>query len=101
MVVVLILGILVGISVPNFLQARETARTKTCIQALAEIQGAKEQWAMDRSQPVTATPTAADLYGVDKYIRTEPRCPSDGRTYTIGSVNEPPACLNGGAHRLN
>ena len=100
MVVVLILGVLVGISVPNFLQARATAHTKTCVQALYEIQAAKEQWAMDKNEPATATPPATDLYGPGKYLKTQPKCPSDG-AYIIGGVNTPPTCSVGGTHRLN
>ncbi|MCL6624082.1 MAG: prepilin-type N-terminal cleavage/methylation domain-containing protein, partial [Fimbriimonadales bacterium] len=45
MIVVLIIGILLAIAIPNFMRARETSRTKSCISNLRQIDAAKEQWA--------------------------------------------------------
>ena len=47
MIVVLILGILLTIAVPNWMKAREGARAKSCLENLRSIEGAKEQWAME------------------------------------------------------
>jgi len=47
MIVVLIIGILMAIAVPNFVKARESSRKQTCISNLKQIDQAKEQWAMD------------------------------------------------------
>src|SRR5947209_15377900 len=47
MIVVLIIGILLAIAVPNFIKARETSRTKSCVANLKQIDAAAEQWAMD------------------------------------------------------
>ncbi|MBI3909420.1 MAG: prepilin-type N-terminal cleavage/methylation domain-containing protein, partial [Armatimonadetes bacterium] len=47
MIVVLIIGILLAIAVPNFIRARESSRAKSCQGNLKQIQSAKEQWAMD------------------------------------------------------
>lgn len=91
MIVVLIIGILLAIAVPNFIRARESSRAKSCVSNLKQIEAAKEQWAMDTKAGPTATPDASDLYGTDKYIKTEPQCPSDGN-YTIGAMNERPTC---------
>ena len=41
MIVVLIIGVLLGIAVPNFARAREQARAKACIQQLRLIDSAK------------------------------------------------------------
>jgi prepilin-type N-terminal cleavage/methylation domain-containing protein len=90
MIVVLIIGILLAIAVPNFIKARETSRTKSCIANLKQIEAAKEQWAMDTKAAATATPTAAALYP-DQYIKTTPLCPSSG-TYTIGDMATRPTC---------
>src|SRR5688572_11854846 len=62
MIVVLIIGILLAIAVPNFIKARESSRAKSCVANLKQIESAKEQWAMDTKAAPTATPTAADLY---------------------------------------
>ncbi|HSC48022.1 MAG TPA: prepilin-type N-terminal cleavage/methylation domain-containing protein, partial [Gammaproteobacteria bacterium] len=43
MIVVLIIGILLAIAVPNFIKARETSRSKSCVANLKQIEAAKEQ----------------------------------------------------------
>src|SRR5436309_1946966 len=93
MIVVLIIGILLAIAIPNFVKARETSRAKSCVANLKQIEGAKEQWAMDTKASSTASPTATDLYG--PYIRSTPSCPSSG-TYTIGDMTTRPSCSIGG-----
>src|SRR5437762_7652724 len=76
MIVVLIIGILLAIAVPNFIKARETSRAKSCVANLKQIESAKEQWAMDTKAAATATPGTTDLYGSTAYIRNTPACPS-------------------------
>ncbi len=92
MIVVLIIGILLAIAVPNFIRARESSRAKSCIANLKQIDSAKEQWAMDNKQAAGATPADSDLYTV--YTKNTPACPSNG-TYTIGSIGENPSCSVG------
>jgi prepilin-type N-terminal cleavage/methylation domain-containing protein len=94
MIVVLIIGILLAIAVPNFIKARETSRAKSCVANLKQIESAKEQWAMDTKASSTASPTDSDLYGSANYIRTTPACPSSG-TYTIGDMATRPVCSIG------
>jgi len=94
MIVVLIIGILLAIAVPNFIRARESARAKSCVANLKSINGAKEQWAMVNKKTATDTPTVDDLYGVDKFIKTEPSCPSGG-SYTLAAVSTVPSCSIG------
>jgi prepilin-type N-terminal cleavage/methylation domain-containing protein len=50
MIVVLIIGILLAIAVPNFVRARESSRAKACVSNLKQIDAAKEQWAMDNNK---------------------------------------------------
>ena len=95
MIVVLIIGILLAIAVPNFVRSRETARSKACVESLYKIQGAKEQWAMDQKKNGTDTPGDGDLYGATAYIKTAPACPSGG-TYTPGNVQTSPTCSTSG-----
>ncbi len=97
MIVVLIIGILLAIAVPNFIQARNTSRTRTCIANLRQIEAAKEQWAMETNQASTATPVQANL--MPTYMKSWPACPAGG-TYTIAAVDANPTCSTGGAHTL-
>ncbi|MBX3097772.1 MAG: type II secretion system protein [Fimbriimonadaceae bacterium] len=47
MIVVLIIGILLAIAVPNFMTARQNSRANTIIANLEKIEDAKEQCAMN------------------------------------------------------
>src|SRR5579872_1149800 len=92
MIVVLIIGILLAVAVPNFIRARESSRAKSCVANLKQIDGAKEQWAMDNKKDAGAMPLPTDLYGV--YTKFPPSCPSNG-TYTINGVGTNPTCSVG------
>jgi len=61
MIVVLIIGILMAIAVPNFVKARESSRKQTCISNLKQIDQAKEQWAMDNRKNAGDTSLAPAL----------------------------------------
>ena len=91
MIVVLIIGILMAIAVPNFIKARSNSQTSTCIANLRQIESAKEQWAMENKKSSTDTPTSANLSGATGYIKSYPTCPVGG-TYTIGDMSTRPAC---------
>src|SRR4028118_2148542 len=81
MIVVLIIGILMTIAVPNFIKARENSRKNTCIANLKQIDSAKEQWAMDLKKADTDTPTIAELTGTAGYLKgpvTGPTGPAAG-----------------------
>jgi prepilin-type N-terminal cleavage/methylation domain-containing protein len=91
MIVVLIIGILLAIAVPNFIRARESSRAKSCVSNLKQIDSAKEQWAMDNKKTSADSPTATDLYGATKYVKSTPSCPASG-TYTINAVGTAPVC---------
>ena len=97
MIVVLIIGILLAIAVPNFIKARETSRSKTCMANLRQIEAAKEQWAMEMKKGAADTPAQADL--TPDYVKAWPSCPSGG-AYTINNVSTNPTCSVGGTHTL-
>lgn len=61
-----------------------------CINNLRQIDGAKNEWALENGKPKGTPVTAADIA---PYIRggVLPKCPAGG-TYTIGKVGEPPTC---------
>src|SRR5438045_8099313 len=81
MIVVAIIGLLAAIAIPNFVKARQTAQRNACIRNLQQIDGAKEQWALETKQSPGAPVVKAD---VDAYIKGgEPKCPASG-TYNYG-----------------
>ncbi len=106
MIVVLIIGILLAIAVPNFVKARETSRAKTCISNLKQIDAAKEQWAMDFKKTTGDTPNQGnltqDVAGTSgQYIKKWPGCPSGGDYVAgINAVGTDPTCSIGGTHVL-
>lgn len=91
MIVVLIIGILMAIAVPNFVKARESSRTNSCIANLKQTDSAKEQWAMDNKKDAGAAVAFSDLVGATLYMKSTPDCPSGG-TYTVNAVGTNPAC---------
>jgi prepilin-type N-terminal cleavage/methylation domain-containing protein len=100
MIVVLIIGILLAIAVPNFVRAREASRAKACTANLKQIDSAKEQWAMDnRVSAGSAGPALSVLVGSTSYIKSTPECPSSG-SYTVDNIGTNPACSVGGTGAL-
>ena len=91
MIVVLIIGILLAIAVPNFVRAREQSRAKSCQANLKQIDSAKQQWAMDKKKVGTDTAVDNDLFGAAAYIKVKPECPASG-TYTIANNDTAPTC---------
>ena len=97
MIVVLIIGILLAIAIPNFVQARESSRAKACVANLKQLDSAKQQYMMDKNAStftsVTGTNASTDLYGglVTQYIRSAPLCPAGG-TYATGDGTTSPSC---------
>ena len=91
MIVVLIIGILMAIAVPNFVKARESSRRNTCIANLKQIDSAKEQWAMDQRKNAGDACALTDLVGTAAYLKANPVCPSGG-TYTVSNVGANPTC---------
>ena len=94
MIVVAIIGLLAAIAIPNFVKARTTAQQNACINNLRQIDGAKQQWAIEQKKAPTDTPPDTD---VQAYLKNIPVCPSGGSaladSYSINSVSENPSCL--------
>jgi prepilin-type N-terminal cleavage/methylation domain-containing protein len=90
MIVVAIIGLLAAIAIPNFVKARATAQKNACINNLRQIDGAKEQWALENRK---STGDTIDQAQVDEYLKgqTTPICPANG-TYTYGTVGTNPIC---------
>ena len=93
MIVVAIIGLLAAIAIPNFVKARTTAQKNACINNLRQIDGAKEQWGLEKKVSATAATVATE---VDEYIKGgAPSCPAGG-TYTYGAMDEEPVCTIAG-----
>ena len=56
MIVVAIIGLLAAIAIPNFVRARTTSQMNACINNLRQVDGAKQQWALETKQATNATP---------------------------------------------
>ncbi|MHB9036748.1 MAG: competence type IV pilus major pilin ComGC [Armatimonadota bacterium] len=95
MIVVLIIGILLAIAIPNFMRARETSRAKSCCANLRQIETAKEQYAMDLKLANADPVPAGALWAADGYIRDTPVCPSGG-AYTEQNIGTNATCGIGG-----
>jgi prepilin-type N-terminal cleavage/methylation domain-containing protein len=100
MIVVAIIGLLAAIAIPNFVRARQTAQTNACINNLRQIDGAKEQWALENNaadgDPIT------DVQ-VGDYIKGgfPDECPAGGDYAAgIGAIGANPTCTIAGDHVL-
>jgi prepilin-type N-terminal cleavage/methylation domain-containing protein len=84
MVVVTLVGMLAGISVPSFVKARDSANLNVIRANLRMIDDVKQQWAVDTRATRTSVPGASDLAA---YLRrNEMPKPLVGETYSINSV---------------
>ena len=90
MIVVAIIGLLAAIAIPNFVRARNTAQKNACINNLRQLDGGKQQWALENKKSDTDLPTTDQVM---VYIKNNqyPTCPSGG-TYTLAAVNTDPTC---------
>ena len=55
MIVVAIIGLLAAIAIPNFVRARNTAQQNACINNLRQLDGGKQQWALENKQSDSGT----------------------------------------------
>jgi hypothetical protein len=90
--------ILLLLAVPNFVRARSTPCLNACINLLRQIDGAKDQFALEHKLP-PGTLVNADQ--IAPYVKggAIPSCPGDG-TISIGPLGQPPTCSSREGHRL-
>ena len=99
MIVVAIIGLLAAIAIPNFVRARTTSQTNACINNLRQIDGAKQTWALQNTQNLTATPQDSDI---QPYLGRGsggglPFCPADSsfsfdNSYSLNNLQQVPTC---------
>src|ERR1700710_1122534 len=99
MIVVAIIGLLAAIAIPNFVRARTTAQQNACINNLRQLDGAKQQWALENKAAQTATPDVTDIapYLGRGAAGTSPTCPSDAAqafasSYVMNNLATAPTC---------
>lgn len=95
MIVVLTIGILLVIAIPNFVQARETSRRRICVDNLRMIEAARGDLASARRERKNDDLMVTETDIVPTYLKVMPVCPSGG-TYTVGAIGEHPTCTYAG-----
>lgn len=97
MIVVAIIGLLISIALPGFMQYRDDTQAGLCQNYLRLIDHAKSVWASKRSW---VTGDAVVDGEVNAYIKGgAPSCPRGG-TYTYNVVGTDPTCSEGGDHTI-
>ena len=89
MVVVGIIGLILSMAIPNFINARKKTRAKVCVNNLHQIHGAKQQWALDEN--IGAADPAATSVDLSSYLEEWPSCPAGGN-YTVNQIDVKPTC---------
>jgi prepilin-type N-terminal cleavage/methylation domain-containing protein len=93
MIVIAIIGLLAAVAIPNLVKSRATAQRNACIRNLKEIDGAKEQWALETKKSAGSATVDSS---VNEYIKAgAPSCPGGG-TYTYNSLDREPTCTQAG-----
>jgi prepilin-type N-terminal cleavage/methylation domain-containing protein len=97
MIVVAIIGLLAAIAIPNFVNARQNAQAKACINNLVKIDAAANQFAIENGKN---TGDHINFPGdLTPYIKLNsagslPPCPAGG-AYGDDKVGNPPHCTLG------
>jgi len=93
MIVVAIIGLLAAIAIPNFVKARTTSQTNTCINNLRQLDAAVQRWALENNKASSDTVTSTDVtpYMGRGSAGQWPTCPANG-TYTVTDCQSKPVC---------
>lgn len=94
MVVVVIIGFLVAIAIPNFVSMRTNAQEQACKAHLRQLNAALEMYRIDNGSYPTAANWAALIAGtdLDTYMNSVPAdCPGTG-AYAYDNVNGVVTC---------
>jgi prepilin-type N-terminal cleavage/methylation domain-containing protein len=112
MIVVAIIGLLAAIAIPNFVRARQTSQTNACLNNLRQIDGAKQQFALENGKIASYVCVQADITpylgrGSGGSVANvccplvSPQTALGGYTAGIGSVGTAPVCANFNASSHN
>lgn len=91
MIVVVIIGIVLAIALPNFIKSSESSQKIVCIANLEKIDGAIDQWALAHNiKTGRAIPESDESEIFDNFVKGgKPKCPAGGQ-YTLHSVGVKP-----------
>jgi len=93
MIVVAIIGLLAAIVIPNFVKARATAQANACINNLRQLDGAVNQYALEKGLATGATFNFPN--DILPYLKSLPFCPAGG-IYSDGAIGTAvPVCSLG------
>lgn len=94
MVVVFIVGLLVAVALPSWMNARARAQARTCSANLRQLHQAKEMYALSNRLPNGTPVQMSDL--VPTFLQAEPFCPAGGgRAYILNPIGTDPTCPTG------
>src|SRR5439155_10524678 len=76
-----------------FIRECTTSASNACINNLRQLDGAKQQWALEHNKTTNDLPSWDDIRPYIKLTSSGalPPC-TKGGTYTLGRVDEPPRC---------
>jgi prepilin-type N-terminal cleavage/methylation domain-containing protein len=91
MIVVAIIGLLAAIAIPNFVRARAVSAANACINNLRQLDGAKQQYAMEKKQGPTVS---GDSTFLSSYLNSTvfPVCPADSAAYNLTALGSATVC---------
>ncbi len=95
MIVVTLVGLLATIATPTWVRARTASQISTCINNLRQLEGAKNEWALETKKGPGDTPTFPDI---SSYLKNAVLCPSDANgtfhtSYNINVLSVKPTCV--------
>ena len=85
MIVVLIIGILLAIAVPNFITARQNSRAQSIIASLKQVEAGKDQCAMD-----TGLANGGSCANMSPYLKIYPPTFPVAGAYVEGAIGTDP-----------
>jgi len=93
MIVVSLVGLLATIAAPTWVRARTQSQTQVCLNNLKQIDGAKQEWALE-NKIGQGTPAYTDISG---YLKHSVLCPGDSSetfatSYNMNTVSDKPTC---------
>jgi len=97
-IVLAIIGILIGVTVPASLRARGASRANACIANMHVVDCAKQQWAMEFGKSAVETPGWVDLEPYIRAVGGAARCPEGSVPYILSPINTKTVCPNVGRY---
>ncbi|MGD9874891.1 MAG: hypothetical protein AB7T27_11590 [Kiritimatiellia bacterium] len=82
------IAMMAGVAMPAIVQARSNSQKNSCINNLRQIEGAKDQWAIDNGATVGDQVSPSDI---EPYLKEFPSCPSGG-SYVLNPIGTPATC---------